>query len=785
MLDIEIDGKATQVAPGSTIMDAAELVGAYIPHFCYHKKLTIAANCRMCLVQVEKAPKPMPACATPVTNGMKVFTHSQLAVDAQKGVMEFLLINHPLDCPICDQGGECQLQDLAVGYGGSASRFQEAKRVVFQKDVGPLISMQEMTRCIHCTRCVRFGQEVAGVMELGMANRNMHSEIQTFVGRTVDSELSGNMIDLCPVGALTSKPFRYSARSWELSRRKSVSPHDSLGSNLTVQVKLDRVMRVLPRENEEVNECWISDKDRFSYQGLNSPERLQRPMIRVDGALREVEWTVALDYVAHALKDIARTHSGEAIAALGSPHATLEELFLLQKLTHGMGSGSVDFRPRRRDFSADGKRAGTPWLGLKLAEIKDLDAALVVGSFLRKDHPLFAQRLRQLAKGSATQKAGRVSLISVTGDDPLIKLHAHLTVAPADLAAALAGVVKAVAQLKGAGVPAGLENCEISENSQAIAGSLVGGETGEKRRAIFLGNVADQSAQAGALHALAAELARLTGATLGFIGEAANSVGGYVAKALPTALNAYEMFAQPRQAYVLLGVEPELDCHNPQQAVAALKQAALVVMLTPFASDAMKAYADVLLPTAPFSETSGSFVNCEGRLQSFKGVCRPLGDARPAWKVLRVLGNLLDLPGFAYDSSEQIRDEIVPQGTDFVGGLDNGVGGLALATGGERPALQRIAEVPIYSSDPLVRRAPALQQTADAAAPTARICAATLAQLGIADGAAVRVTQGQGTALLTARADASVPPGCVRVAAAHATTAALGEMFGPINVERA
>jgi NADH-quinone oxidoreductase subunit G len=442
-MEIEIDGKIAQVPDGSTIMDAAQQLGAYIPHFCYHKKLSIAANCRMCLVQVEKAPKPLPACATPVTNGMKVFTHSELAVTAQKGVMEFLLINHPLDCPICDQGGECQLQDLAVGYGGSASRFQEGKRVVFHKDVGPLISMQEMARCIHCTRCVRFGQEIAGVMELGMANRNMHAEIMTFVGRSIDSELSGNMIDLCPVGALTSKPFRYSARSWELARRKSVSPHDSIGANLTVQIKNNVVMRVLPRENEEVNECWISDKERFSYEALNSPARLKRPMIRVDGALREVEWNVALDYVTHALKDITGSHGGESLASLASPHATLEELYLLQKLTRGLGSGSVDFRPRRRDFSADGKLGGTPWLGLRLSEIKDLDAALVVGSFLRKDHPLFAQRLRQLGK-----KWGKVSLLSVSGDDPLINLHAQLTVSPAELPSALAKIVKAAAQLK-------------------------------------------------------------------------------------------------------------------------------------------------------------------------------------------------------------------------------------------------------------------------------------------------------------------------------------------------
>ena len=780
MLDIEIDGKPVQVPAGSTIIEAAQQTGTYIPHFCYHKKLSIAASCRMCLVQVEKAPKPVPACATPVTAGMKVFTHSEMAVKAQKGVMEFLLINHPLDCPICDQGGECQLQDLAVGYGGGASRFEEAKHVVLHKNVGPLISMQEMSRCIHCTRCVRFGQEIAGVMELGMANRNVHSEIQTFVGRTVDSELSGNMIDLCPVGALTSKPFRYSARSWELSRRKSVSPHDSLGANLAVQVKGNRVMRVLPRENEAVNECWISDKERFSYEGLNSAERLQKPMIRVDGALREVDWNVALDYLAHALKDITKNHGGESIAALGAPHATLEELHLLQKLTRGLGSGSVDCRARRRDFSADGKLAGVPWLGLELEEIKDLDAALVVGSFLRKDHPLFAQRLRQLAK-----KQGKVSLISVGGDDQAMALHAQVEVAPNELTQALAAVVKAAALLKGAPVPAACAATEPCAASQEIAQSLLAGE----KRAIFLGNVAEQIPQAAQLHALAAELAQLTGASLGFIGEAANSVGGHVAQALPAAgaLNAYEMFAQPRQAYILLGVEPELDCHNPQMAVAALKQAALVVMLTPFKHPAALDYADVLLPTAPFTETSGTFVNCEGRVQSFNGVVRPLGDTRPAWKVLRVLGNLLDLDGFAYESSEQVRDEIVAPGTVFVEGRDNAIAGVtvSLAVGSGSADLKRIADVPIHFADPLVRRADALQRTRDAAPPSARLCAQTLAQLGLADGDAVRVRQGEGVAQLVAKLDETVPAGCVRVAAAHASTAALGDMFGTINVERA
>lgn len=780
MLDIEIDGKQLQVQPGSTIMDAAQLAGAYIPHFCYHKKLSISANCRMCLVQVEKAPKPLPACATPVTGGMKVFTHSDLAVTAQKGVMEFLLINHPLDCPICDQGGECQLQDLAVGYGGNSSRYQEAKRVVFHKDVGPLISMQEMSRCIHCTRCVRFGQEIAGVMELGMANRNMHSEIQTFVGRTIDSELSGNMIDLCPVGALTSKPFRYSARSWELSRRMSVSPHDSLGSNLTVHVKNGRVMRVLPRENEDVNECWISDRDRFSYEALNSEERLLKPMIRVDGALKEVEWNVALDYLCHALNDISKTHSPESIAALAAPNSTLEELYLMKKLMTGLGSGNIDFRPRRRDFSADSKLKGAPWLGARLSDIKDLDSVLVVGSFLRKDHPLFAQRLRQLAK-----KGGQVSLVSIASETQLIDLNTQITIPPSDLAVALARIVNAVCKSKGLPLPDGVQTLEPCSKSVAIAESLSTG----KRQAVFLGNVAEQHSQASQLHRLASLLADLVGGSFGFIGEAANSVGGYLAKATPTGLNAYDMFAQPRKAYVLFGVEPELDCHNPQLAMKALNQASLVVLMSPFKHQAAHAYADVLLPIAPFTETSGTFVSAEGRIQSFSGVVRPLGDTRPGWKVLRVIGNLLGLSGFDYESSEQIREEILPDAKTFAGGLNNAVDELQLAldTVTQKTGLQRVTPVPIYSSDLVVRRAVSLQQTKDAARPVVGMSRETMTEIGLSDGDGfvVRVSQDDGHTTLTLEADDCVPVGCVRILAGHASTAALGDMFGSISVERA
>jgi NADH-quinone oxidoreductase subunit G len=776
MLEIEIDGKKAQVPDGSTVMDAAQQVGVYIPHFCYHKKLSIAANCRMCLVQVEKAPKPLPACATPVTNGMKVFTHSELAIKAQKGVMEFLLINHPLDCPVCDQGGECQLQDMSVGYGPMKSRYTEEKHVVFHKNVGPLISMQEMSRCIHCTRCVRFGQEIGGIMEFGMANRNMHSEITTFLGRTVDSELSGNMIDLCPVGALTSKPFRYTARSWELQRRKSVSPHDSVGANLTVQVKHDHVMRILPRENEAVNECWISDKERFSYLSLGSEERLIKPMVKQGGNWKEVDWNVALDYVAHGLKDVARDNGGDSVAALAAQSSTLEELYLLRKVLNGLGSNNFDFRPRQSDFASDLKRAGTPWLGLKLSEIKDLDGALVVGSFLRKDHPLIAQRLRQAAK-----KYTKVSLISVAGDDQLIDFHAREIVSPNGLVAALGAVVKSAAHIKGVACNSGLNSLVPSETSQKIAQSLIDGD----KRAVFLGNVATQCVDATQLHALAIELGAIVGATVGFLGEGANTVGGYVASGAKNGADARQMFEHKRKAYVLLGVEPELDCLNPQLALSALKQASLVVYMSSFKYQPAFEYADVMLPVSPFTETAGTFVNTEGRVQSFNGVVKPMGDSRPAWKLLRVLGNVLNIEGFDYQTSEAVRDEVLGAGVEFVSGLDNGISGVDIIIPEKPTGLQRIADVPINFADSMARRSIVLQQTADAVQPVVGLNTVNAEQLGLATGSKVKVKQGDGEVILDLVIDSRIPVGCVRVSAAHASTSMLGEMFGQISVERA
>ncbi len=760
MINIEIDGKQIETDNGSTVIEAAHKAGIAIPHFCYHKKLSIAANCRMCLVQVEKAPKPLPACATPVTEGMKIFTHSDQAVKAQKGVMEFLLVNHPLDCPICDQGGECTLQDMSVGYGAGHSRYHEEKRVVLGKDIGPLVSAEEMSRCINCTRCVRFGQEVGGQMELGQAFRGEHAEIISFVSSTVDSELSGNMIDLCPVGALTSKPFRYKARSWELSRRRSVSAHDSLGSSLAVHTKNNQVLRVLPIENEAINECWLSDKDRFAYAGLNTPDRLTKPMIKQDGKWLEVEWQVALEYAANAMRHIANGAGAEQIGALTTGGSTLEEMYLLQKLVRGMGSDNVDFRLRQADFSADGKQQGAPWLGMSVADFSRADRLLIVGSFLRKDHPLLAARIRQ-----AVKKGLQVSVIHSVDDDLLMPVAHKTVVAPNALVSTLAQLAQAVA----------------AKQTEGMAGSLVSGE----RVAVMLGNFAQQHPQAAQLQTLAQQIASATKGKLGFLGEAANSVGGYLAQAKPSAagLNASSMLSNPRKAYVLLNVEPELDCANPQQALAAMQGADTVIALTAYKHKALD-YADVLLPIAPFTETSGTFVSTEGRVQSFKGAVKPLGEARPAWKVLRVLGNLLKVDGFGFDTSEAVRDEVL-KGGDVASKLNNTLAGVAVQATSAASGMQRVSEVPIYATDAIVRRSAPLQATADAATPQVWMHSEELNNIGVKSGMNVKVMQGSGSVKLACHADDKLPKGVVRVAAGHPATAALGAMFGEITVERA
>ena len=771
MVEIELDGKAVEVPQGSMVMHAANKLGTYIPHFCYHKKLSIAANCRMCLVEVEKAPKPLPACATPVTQGMKVFTHSAKAVEAQRSVMEFLLINHPLDCPICDQGGECQLQDLAVGYGKSNSRYDEEKRVVFHKNVGPLISMQEMSRCIHCTRCVRFGQEVAGVMELGMINRGEHSEITTFVGQTVDSELSGNMIDICPVGALTSKPFRYAARTWELGRKRSVSPHDSLGANTTVQTKANTVMRVVALDNEAINECWISDRDRFSYEGLNSADRITTPMVKQGGQWLETDWQSALDYVAHSLKTISSESGAEAIGALAHPISSVEELHLLQKMIRGLGSSQIDTRLRQTDIKA---AASAPWLGMPITKVSELDRVLVIGSFLRKDQPVLAARIRTAAK-----RALQVFRIDAGGDDWLIPSQG-ISAAPSAWLNTLSEVALAVAQAKSVSAPAGVATLSVSAAAQKIADGLLSGSS----KAVFLGSAAIAHHQASDLHVLAQFIAEQTAATFGFLPVGGNAVGASLVNANGAGLDC--VLSGERRAVILMNIEPDADLANPAQARAALAKANTVIALSAYQSADLLEVADVILPISPFTETVSTFVNAEGSAQTIQPAVKPLGDSRPGWKVLRVLGGLLGVDGFLFNLPEEVLGEALND--TYCTRLNNQATSKVIANGNSAPShgLERIADVNIYAGDQIVRRSPALQLTRDAKRGNqAGLNQILFTELGLKEGDAIRVSQGDQSVDLPASLEVNLAPGAVRISAGTMASAKLGSMFGPVTVSKA
>ena len=771
MVEIELDGKTVEVPQGSMVMHAANKLGTYVPHFCYHKKLSIAANCRMCLVEVEKAPKPLPACATPVTQGMKVFTHSAKAVEAQRSVMEFLLINHPLDCPICDQGGECQLQDLAVGYGKSNSRYEEEKRVVFHKNVGPLISMQEMTRCIHCTRCVRFGQEVAGVMELGMVNRGEHSEITTFAGQTIDSELSGNMIDICPVGALTSKPFRYAARTWELGRKRSVSPHDSLGTNTTIQTKANKVMRVVALENDAINECWISDRDRFSYEGLNSADRVTTPMVKQGGQWLETDWQSAMDYVAHSLKTISSESGPEAVAALAHPISSVEELHLLQKMIRGLGSKQVETRLRQTDIKGS---ASAPWLGMPISKLSELDRVLVIGSFLRKDQPLVAVRLRAAAK-----RGLQVLRIDGGGDDWLIP-HTGIAAAPSAWVNALSEVTLAVAKARSVSAPVGTFNLPVSATAQKIADNLLSGAT----TSVLLGSAAIAHPHASDLHVLAQFIAEQTGATLGFLPVGGNAVGASLVNANGAGVES--ILSGDRRAVLLMNVEPDADLPNPAQARAALAKANTVIALSAYKSADILEVADVILPISTFTETVSTFVNAEGCAQTIQPAVKPLGDSRPAWKVLRVLGGLLGLDGFLFNMPEEVLDEAL--GENDCTKLSNQSTASALLSGNLAPltGLERLSDVGIYAGDQIVRRSSALQLTRDAKRGNqAGLGQALFTELGLKEGDAVRVTQGGLSVDLPATLEANLAQGAVRISAGTMASAQLGSMFGPVTVSKA
>lgn len=774
MVEMEIDGIKVEMSEGSMVMDAVKKLGKYVPHFCYHKKLSVAASCRMCLVEVEKAPKPLPACATPVTPGMVVRTQvaSEKAATAQKDVMEFLLLNHPLDCPVCDQGGECQLQDLAVGYGKSETRYEEEKRVVQTKDVGPLVSMEEMARCIHCTRCVRFGQEVAGVMELGMLGRGEHAEITTFVGNAVTSELSGNMIDLCPVGAITSKPYRFSARNWELSRRKSVSAHDSLGSNLIVQVKGNAVLRILPFENAEINDCWISDRDRFAYEGLVSDDRVSEPMIKRDGLWCKASWDDALAFAADSVKEIKTRVGADKLGALASPSSTVEELYMLKALLNGLGSEHIDVNLRQSDVEMSTALQGTPWLGMSVASFTDVHVAFVVGSDLRSDHPLLAARLRDAAKRNA-----RVSVLNAESGDLLMKSIQKSSAPSAWLNEVLA-------------IEAALSGNDIADLSFCAVTARNLNDSKAKNKVIVIGNALMNHPQAAQILTVLNRISAKTESTISVLTEGANTVGAHYVGAVAKhgSLNAMQMLDAPREVYFLLNTEPQFDAGNPVQAVKALSGAFVVAMSANLS--AVSEYADVILPVTPFTETAGTFVSAEGRVQTFNPVVKPLADSRPGWKVLRVLGERLGLNNDACFTANDISgvrvlsDMVIADGSNHLNNMVSSVNVIANETVGH---FERSGRVAAYGSDSITRRAESLQLTDLAlSASTVGLAANVYELLGLSvDGDLVQVSQGDAQITAKAVCRNDLADNVVDVQQGSALAAQLGSQFGTVTVERA
>ncbi|MBK7250555.1 MAG: NADH-quinone oxidoreductase subunit G [Gammaproteobacteria bacterium] len=712
-VNIEVDGVPLKAPKGEMIIRVTDANGFYVPRFCYHEKLSVAANCRMCLVEVEKAPKPLPACATPVAEGMKIFTKSARAVDAQQATMEFLLINHPLDCPICDQGGECELQDLSMGYGRDIARFAESKRVVKDKNIGPLIAT-DMTRCIHCTRCIRFGQEVAGIQELGTTSRGDRMTVGTYIERSVNHELSGNVIDLCPVGALIDKSYRYRARGWEMTAHPSVSPHDGIGTNIMLHVRRGRVMRVVPRRNEAINETWIADRDRYGYEGLYSADRLSAPAIREGGGWRTTDWETALTAAAEGLKRTARS-----LGALASATATLEELYLVQRLARALGSPHVDHRLRQHDFRDAAGDPLHPGLGLGLADVEQLDGLLVVGSNLRRELPLLAHRVRK----AVVRHGARVAFLNPAKFDYLFPVAGYLTAPVAGLVGELAAVLAAAAE-QGTQLPDAVAEIVRGARPKDAHRELLAALTTGKRRAIWLGALALRHPAYADLRALAAVLAQLTGATLGLLAEGGNAVGAWLAGAVPhresggravpqVGHNAREMLERPLAGYLLFGaLEPWADS-SCDAALSSLGAADFVVAATPYVSETLRQVAHVLLPIGSFVETSGTFVNLEGRWQSFTGAAAPPGEARPGWKVLRVLGNLVEARGFEYQSSEDVREEL----RQLCAGAAAGAPGATHRVVPSSGALPGVVDVPMYQTDAMLRRAYSLQMTADGRTP--------------------------------------------------------------------
>lgn len=762
-IEIEIDGKKILTDPSKMVIQVADDEGIYIPRFCYHKHLSIAANCRMCLVEVEKSPKPLPACATPVMPGMKIFTRSSKALAAQRAVMEFLLINHPLDCPICDQGGECELQDLSMGYGKADSYYTEGKRAVKDEDLGPLIAT-EMTRCILCTRCVRFGDEVAGMRELGVIERGEHAEISTYIEKSIHSEVSGNIIDLCPVGALTSKPFRFSARAWELQQYPTIAPHDCLGSNLNAHTRTGTVMRVVPRENNAINQTWISDRDRFSYEGLYHADRLTTPLIRKNGKLEKTDWKTALEVAMQGIQQVLNKSNGDQLAALASPSSTVEEFYLLQKLARSLGSSHVDHRLRQADFSDQQNRSLFPGLALPIAELENCDVIVLIGSNIQKEQPIASLRVRK-----ATLKGAKVIALNMMDYNFNFKVTAKKITAPALFPSALANIDQTIVDLLQAG----------------------------KKVCVLLGASAINHPQASVIHELARRMAERCNATMGVLTEGANSAGAWLAGMIPhrlpagkstkEGLHAQGMWDQPRKAYLLLNVEPDLDCANPVAAVQALKQAECVVSLSLYQNPVLNEYATVILPMAAFTETSGTLVNTTGEWQSFKGVASGFGESRPAWKILRVLANFLHCDGFDYETSEHVRDELktamvtapqlVASPYEFNAEKLRSSDGL----------LTRIGEIPIYATDSLVRHASALQATQsiiEGSLASVAMHPDTANKLNIKESEQVMIKQNGARVRFPVVFNSRVPHDAVCIAGGIPAAAEFSGLFATLEIEK-
>ena len=802
MVDLEIDGEKTTVKEGVSIIEAADAMGIYIPRFCYHKKLSVAANCRMCLVEVEKFGKPLPACATPVISGMKVFTTSKKTIESQRYVMEFLLINHPLDCPICDQGGECELQDLAMGFGRSHSNYEEIKRAVFSENIGPLIET-EMTRCIQCTRCVRFGEEIAGLPELGVINRGEKEAISTYVKHFMQSELSGNIIDICPVGAFTDKPARYQGRGWEVCEVLAIAPHDCVGGNIFLHsrwkasVPQRRIMRAVPRENELINETWISDRDRFSHFGLYHPSRIYQPRIKQGERWMEVPWEEAFKIIKDRTKVLVKKYGVNQLGALISSNASLEELYLFQKWFRGLGGFNIDHRVRWQDFRDQDKFATFPNLGLPIVEIEKLDAILLIGSNVRFEQPLVSHRINK-----AHTKEAKVLAINSMDFPFVFDLEEKMIVSPKELPNALAQVAKI---LGGNVVSKIFEDIRSGKKAKKIADIL----KTSKKVAIFLGEHALHHEHAATIRALTQFIGQHSAANVGILTEGANSAGAWLVGAIPHRGPAGKKLAKvgfdaktmlmknPLKAYFILNLELELDCAYPAEAIRTLKDAELIVSLTTFSNSEMETYADIMLPIAPFSESEGTFVNVEGRSQSFSAASIPERDSQVGWKVLRVLGNYFELPGFDYKTIRDVRYEI----TQVIPELKWDIGQRIYAEMGhssfsldygftfesqeqeEGSKLTRLAPWPMVRVDNLVRRSKPLQETLSDQIVAIGVNYQIASQLGFKAGEQITAIQGESRITLPLVIENRLANNTVFLASGLAETAGFGQAEAAIILE--